>query len=195
MIGEDAICCALGERLVESALPGWRLARESINTGGVTKLAKSIGRYRDYASHVHPVLCIADTDGQCAVELLARWLPTGAGAGLLLRFAVPEAESWVLADRDAAASFFGLRLAQLTFTPDTIMDPKLEMLRLARKSRIKAHRQEMVAANLPERQGAGYNVHLCRLIREQWSPTRAAEHSPSLRRACSRLRELEGHRP
>ena len=38
VVGEDALCCALGERLVAACLPGWKLAQTSIDTKGVTKL-------------------------------------------------------------------------------------------------------------------------------------------------------------
>ena len=72
VVGEDTLCCALGERLVAACLPDWQLAQPSIDTKGVTKLQPSLPRYLSLARSLHPVLCIADTDGQCAVELRAK---------------------------------------------------------------------------------------------------------------------------
>lgn len=63
VIGEDLLCCALGERIVEQCLPGWTLASPPINTGGITKLRVALPRYAMQARHVQPVFCLADTDG------------------------------------------------------------------------------------------------------------------------------------
>ena len=63
VVGEDALCCALGEKLVAAALPGWSLAGPAIDTKGVTKLIPALPRYSEQAQFVQPVLCIADTVG------------------------------------------------------------------------------------------------------------------------------------
>ena len=52
LVGEDDLCCALGERMVEQALPNWRLAVEPINKRGVTKLKADLNRYVEQALHV-----------------------------------------------------------------------------------------------------------------------------------------------
>jgi hypothetical protein len=39
-------------------------------------------------------------------------------------------------------------------------------------------------------QGLGYNTRLCHLVGTEWQPDRAAERSPSLRRALERIRHL-----
>jgi len=70
VIGEDAVSCALGACLVTKVL-GMRLAQPAIDTGGVTKLQSNLHRYFGLVNLV-PVLCIADTDGGCAVQLLQR---------------------------------------------------------------------------------------------------------------------------
>ena len=107
VVGEDALSVALGERLVAAGLPGWEMPSPAINTGGVTKLVKALPRSIEQSRHVQPVLCVADTDGRCAVTLLGEWLPRTVPGHFMLRLAVSEAESWILADRSALADFSG----------------------------------------------------------------------------------------
>lgn len=190
VVGEDALCCALGERLVASCLPRWEIAGPTIDTRGVTKLLHSLARYARQAAHVQPVLCIADTDNQCAVALRTRWLPQPIEPRLLLRLAVTEAESWLLADREAAAEALGIPLAKLPREPDREPDPKALLLTLASKSRKRAIREEVVSAVNRNRRGTGYNLHLCSFVRSRWEPQRAALQSPSLARAVARVSEL-----
>lgn len=190
MIGEDAVCCAIGEKMVLNSLPEWGLSKSSINTGGITKLVAAIPRYVQHAAHVQPVLCVADTDGKCPVDLVSTWLPAHATPKFLLRLAVSEAESWALADRVGFAQFFSIGLGNLPQQPDTLLDPKREVLRLARISRVRLVRQEMVSALDPNKRGVGYNTHLCRFIREKWVASRASERSTSLGRALARLADF-----
>lgn len=182
------MCCALGERMVADVL-GWPLALPPINTGGVTKLIAALPRYVGLTK-VHPVLCIADTDRQCAVELRRRWLPRASNA-FLLRLAVNEAESWLLADSEAFADFLGISVRAIPQAPDQLVDAKREVLNLARKSKKRGIRQEMVSPASPDRPGAGYNIHLRDFTENHWSVQRAGRFSPSLSRAVNRLAELQ----
>lgn len=190
VVGEDSLCCVLGERLVATALPRWRLGGESINARGVSNFAIALPRYVEQAQHVQAMLCIADTDGRCAVELRQLWLKRAVPRTFLLRLAVTEAESWVLADRQATSKFFGVALKHVPLQPDIEPDAKRTMLHLARLSKLRELREEMVSPTDPSKQGAGYNLHLDNLVRRNWQAARAAEHSDSLRRALRRLAEL-----
>jgi len=190
IVGEDSLCCALGERLVASCLPGWRLAGPSIDTRGVTKLWPALPRYAQQAGRVQPVLCIADTDGQCAVDLLTRWLPTPAEKRMLLRLAVTEAESWVLADRDGAAQALAIPLNRLPHRPDDEPDPKRLLLTLAARSKKREIRDEVVSSEDRNKPGSGYNFHLSAFVRSSWDARRAAQISPSLARAMKRIEDL-----
>jgi hypothetical protein len=187
VIGEDALCCALGERLVTDVL-GWSLAQPAVDTKGVSNLAKGLPRYRNLA-RLHPVLCVADSDGRCPVELLARWMPS-ATRDFLLRLAVSESESWLLADHEALSDYFGVPLNKLPARPDDSMDAKRQLLTLASKARQRVIRQEVVSAFDPSKPGSGYKLHMGHFARQRWSPKRAAERSPSLRRAISSLERL-----
>lgn len=189
VIGEDALSVALGERLVQACLPDWQTVHPSIDTKGVTKLQAGLPRYLMQAQHVQPVLCVADTDGTCPVTLQQRWLPR-PDPRLVLRLAVTESESWLLADRNGFSRHLGLPLNKLPWHPDAESDPKSLILTLARKSTLRHVRQELVAANDLCKPGSGYNLHLVQFARQHWSAQAAAEQSPSLQRAMQRLQQL-----
>lgn len=191
VVGEDALCCALGEKLVTDCLPDWQLSARPIDTKGVTKLIPALVRYQEQAQHIQPVLCIADTDRKCAVELLAAWLPRPHHERLLLRLAVTEAESWLIADREGFADAFQVPLNKLPQNPDEVDDPKRTVLTLARRSKQRLIRDEVVSAGDPSKQGTGYNTHLRNFVLDRWSAHRAAQISPSLRRAMNRLSMLK----
>jgi hypothetical protein len=192
VVGEDELCCALGERLVSTALPGWRLAVEPINTEGVSKLISDIPRYVKQARHLHPVLCIADTDRGCAVELSNKWLAAGRHHKFILRLVVTEAESWLLADDLALSKFLRIPRNKIPKLPDLEPDPKRLMLTLARRSESRLYREELISPFDNAKQGSGYNSHLTAFVRNHWDVERAASASPSLARALPRVRALGG---
>lgn len=195
VVGEDDLCCALGQQLLAQVLPEWTLSRAPINTRGVTKLRPEIPRYMEQSRHIQPVLCIADTDNACPVEWLEKWVPNGCPREFFLRLAVPESESWVLADRHGVSDFFKLSVAQTHADPEQLPDPKREVLRLAKRSKVRQIREEMVSMLDSNKQGTGYNVHLGTFVRQTWNARRAAERSSSLRRAIHRLVEFEDANP
>lgn len=187
LVGEDPLCVALGESLIRHCLPGWHLA-QSVSKHGITKLLPDLPRYQQLA-RVMPVLCIADTDRACPVNCLQKWLPHKPPADFLFRLAVTESESWVLADRAGFAGFLGIAVSKVEPAPDELPDAKRHLLQLARHSKVRLYRQEMVSAS-GDKQGTGYNQHLTTFVRERWSPETAAANSPSLARATQRLRQL-----
>jgi hypothetical protein len=195
VVGEDHLCCALGERLVAASLPGWKLAGASINVRGVTKLEPSLPRFLEQAKFVQPVLCIADTDGQCAVTLRARFLKYAKHhaphESFLLRLAHSEAESWMLADREGFAKALAVPINKLPHKPDEEVDPKRLVLNLARISKNRLFRTEVISDTDQNRPGSGYNLHLCNFVQTHWDARRGAEYSPSLARALKRVQALE----
>lgn len=188
VVGEDGLCCALGERLLVEVLPGGQPLTPSIDTKGRTKLLARIDGYARQARYVQPVLCIADTDGECVRELLQKWRPHHAPPAFLFRLAVAEAESWVLADRQAFADHFAVSVQKIPLRTDEVDDPKSLLLRLIGRSKNRLFRTEMVGEADASKQGTGYNIHLTGFVRERWSAARASAASESLARALARLR-------
>lgn len=191
LVGEDELCCALGERLVAQTLKGWALAIAPINTKGVSKLKAALPRYAQQAQHVQPVLCIADTDGACPVTLVQQWLPAPTSPKLLLRLAVSEAEVWAMADRSAFAEAFGISVAKVPRDPESLPDAKREVLKLAARSSKRNVREQVPSLQDPTKPGTGYNEHLCSFVRKSWRASVALEQSDSLRRAIRALHHLQ----
>jgi hypothetical protein len=144
-------------------------------------------------AHHRPVLIVTDLDTHvCPAALRSDWLKRlPSPSSLLLRVAVREIEAWLLADHAALTLLFA-QSARRRFPerPDTLGDPKEFLLNLAthgpRRVREALHAEPGAIA----RQGLGYNARLCDLIRTAWRPDRAAERSPSLRRAIERVKDL-----
>lgn len=191
VIGEDSLCCALGEKLVMGVL-GWSLAQPAVDTKGVTHLQKNLARYTGIA-RLHPVLCLADSDGECVLHMRQHWLPHGAPNGFHLRLAVPEIDSWMMADREALADFFRVPESRIPNKPDELQDAKQAVLNLARQSKQRCIRGEVVTRN--NTQGVGYNVHMREFVSNHWRPHVAKASSPSLARAIRRLDELKAATP
>lgn len=111
-------------------------------------------------------------------------------ASLVLRLAVHEAESWVLADRTEFSRRMGVPAGKIPQQVDALNDPKSTVLKLIGRSRSRLLRTEMVSASDPMKRGSGYNLHLCQFVRHHWNPETAREGSPSLDRAIRRLQTL-----
>lgn len=191
IVGEDTLCCALGERLVESYLPAWGMVAPPVDKAGITKLVPALPRYAKFSQNTHAaVLCIADTDRGCAKKLAEKWRPKLAPGEFLLRLAVAEAESWVLADRVSFAKYFDVPLNRIPDAPDEVEDPTRLVLELAAKSRKRVIREEVVNRTAPIKAGSGYNLHLGAFVRGAWRTDDAAARSPSLARAVTRLQAL-----
>lgn len=191
LVGEDQLCCGLAVKLVRRVLPDWSIAGAPINKRGITRQLPELHRYAECARYVRPVLCVADTDHRCAVELRQQWLPEDPPDNFLFRLAVSEAESWVLADREGVAAFFDVPLKVIPRAPEQLHDAKQEVLRIAARSSRHEVRAEMLAPGRLLKPGAGYNVHLARLVAENWEVDRASAHSDSLERAIAHLRIFE----
>lgn len=188
VIGEDVLCCTIGEQLARDIL-GWALAQPAINKKGITNLVKDLPRHIGLA-RVYPVLCVADTDRNCVKDLRRRWLPEHTPERFLLRLAVPMIESWLMADREALADFFGVAVSKVPQNPDEEPNTKWVMLNLAKRSRHRTLREEVVLTFDSSKPGAGYNTHLRNYVTSNWRVHEAVQRSPSLARAVHRLNEL-----
>lgn len=189
VIGEDALCCALGEKLIRSCVPHLNLDT-SINKNGRTKLFPELPRLSGAATPERLVLCIADTDRDCAHIILNQVLPRKVPRTYVFRLAVTESESWALADREMFAKHFRIPVNRIPHQTDPIQDPKHLVITLMRHSKNRIFREEMVSMRDPNKPGTGYNQHLEEFVRDHWRVTNACESSESLQRAVARLQSL-----
>ncbi len=110
---------------------------------GRDHLKQNIARFNQ-AARVQPFIVLADLErDECAPLLLQEWLPHGLHRNLILRIAVRAIESWLLADREAFAKFFGVSAATLPHNPDDVTNPKAQVIQLARRSRFRQIREDI----------------------------------------------------
>ena len=170
---------------------GASLSREGF--GYLKKIAPALNRS---AAGV-PYVMLTDLDHRnCPPELLADWMgPIPLHPDFLLRVAVKEVEAWILADRKGLARFLGVAQANLPRDFEQLPDPKHELLMVARRSRHRRIREDIVAeTDHGPVQGPDYNGSLSRFVTDKWNIDKAAERCPSLRKMLERLEELRGRK-
>lgn len=146
------------------------------------------------ASISWPYISLGDLErDECPSTVLRNWYPHGKNPNMLSRIAVPMVESWLLADRNALAQFLGIAVHHIPQSPDNENDPKVVMVNLARRSRLRAIKDDMVPPRYSSgRIGKNYVGRLADFVRHHWQSTRAASHSPSLERS---IRAINQFRP
>ena len=165
---------------------------------GKSYILTRLNGYNHSAQFRHWVVLVdLDNDGDCAPEVLPRWLPVPSRL-MRLRVAVRELEAWLLADPERIAKFLGVAVAEIPVDPDHIADPKRLMVRLAQSSRRRAIREDMVP-NLGSGQqvGPAYTSRLIEFIQSAesgWRPDVAAGNSDSLRSCISAISHLAGQK-
>lgn len=154
-------------------------------------LQKRIEKYNS-ASMYKPFICLVDLDeDECPVTLISTWLPEGRNTNLTLRVAVKEVEAWLLADRENFAAYMGISSAKIPPYPDEIPDPKQLIVNLARQSRIKRIRQNIVPADDSTSMiGKAYISELTAFTLQKWDIDKAHSNSPSLLRALKSFENL-----
>lgn len=190
LIGEDALCLALLRRLVRHA-NGELREFLAIVEGGSQKVRAALPRYRNACKQIPHLVLMDLDDWPCPSALRHEWGLNKLPSAMLFRLAVREAESWVLADADGCAAFAGILAKQIPSNPEGLPDPKQALVNLARRSKNRAVRAELVPSSgsaLPI--GPLYNERLTAFIHNHWDPGRAADAAPSLARALRRLAEF-----
>lgn len=152
---------------------------------------KHIHAYNQAAVH-HPWFVVVDLDADvdCAPMLVRNWLPAPS-IHMLLRVAVREVEAWLLADRKHMARFLGVSEADVPANPDSLNDPKGTIVELARRSRQRNIRMDIVPRQSSGRAvGPAYASRMIEYATGLWRPDVAAGNSDSLARCMRRLREI-----
>ncbi len=170
------------------------LAGTVYGKNGKGRLLQRIGGYNLAARH-HPwvILVDLDRDDDCAPTFVKRHLESPA-PHLCFRVAFREVEAWLLADRERFSSFFGIPLSKVPARPEELLDPKRAVVDLARISRRKEVRQDMVPRPESGRTvGPAYTSRIIEYVRnleKGWRPAVGAESADSLRRCLRCLERL-----
>lgn len=188
---EGLLDLKVAEKLLLSL--GVAIPRIANNTGGRDAFWKSLRKMHGAARAGSLVFALADHDSvKCVGPALATRLVAAKVTKhdqLVLRLAVAEIEAWLLADREALARFLRTRVGLFPDAPDTLIDPKRELVNLARQST----RPEVIAGLAPPQGMSGpvgreYTTYMAEFVQNHWDPRRAERRSPSLQRAIRALR-------
>ena len=156
---------------------------------GKEPLLSKLAGYNAAARHAPwLVLLDLDHDADCAPAYVEQCVIDPAH-GLCFRVAVRTIEAWLLGDRERIARFLSVPLSRVPGDPEGLPDPKAAMVELARDSRRRDVRDDMVPrAGSGRRVGPAYNSRLIEFAGSSWRLGAAMASSPSLRRSVVALR-------
>jgi len=187
---EDPVSEAVGRRLLADHTSDLVIV-ESLGGTGFGYLRSRVRNFCEIA-RTRPVVLITDLDRiACPPALITDWLGTNRRpSAFLLRIAVREIESWLLADRTEVADFLSVPARHISSDPESIPDPKGALLGACRRAPRDVRMDMVAGTGSLAAQGLLYNQRLCQFVQERWSPARASRVSRSLDRARFRLSEL-----
>ncbi|MPZ19169.1 MAG: DUF4276 family protein [Luteitalea sp.] len=196
-IQRPVMVSAAVEGIVDEAVVRKLVAHAGARTGpvygkdGKNLLKQRINGYNNAARRSPWIVLVdLDRDAECAPPLREAWLPQTARY-LCFRIAVREVEAWLMADPETLAGFLRVAIKCIPTAPEQLENPKEAMVNLARDSRRRDIRADMVP-----RQGSGrtvgpaYTSRLVEYVESDWRPEVAAQHAASLQGALACLRGL-----
>jgi len=193
---EDELSEAVAMRLI-AELQEPHYVTHKLRKGGFGYLRSKMDNWCQMAQH-QVMLVLTDLDqAKCAGELREQWLSTRSEpARLLLRVAVREVESWVLADHAAMRVLIGPK-GTLPPHPDELLDPKQALLRLANCAPRGVRDDLLRVADGRLAQGLGIQRLSCALGRVGVEPgagrrtfTKPAARTQALERSGSYFRKM-----
>lgn len=160
---------------------------------GFGYLKKSCSAFNNMAK-ASPVLLLTDLDqNPCPPALIDDWLSQPRHPRFLFRIAIHEVEAWLLAHDKALQKFLGLRRNLHYPTPEILLDPKAELLKIAVLSPRREIREDLTrrdyGGNL--KQGPAYNSTLTAFVNSLSSFAAVADKCSSLCRLLKSLQALE----
>lgn len=190
---EDPLSEAVADRLVLESGPGLQVAVR-MGRQGNGYLRKKLPELIRLAQKI-PVFLLTDLDRcECPIALINSWDNRGnLPAMMLFRVAVRETEAWILADGVGLSEFSGIPQSKIPSSPETLDDPKRELINLISRYGKKSIKQKILPAEgAMAKVSSSYNSTLSAFVKETWDPARAATRADSLARARTRLNDLRG---
>ncbi|MEW6354387.1 MAG: hypothetical protein AB1469_08895 [Pseudomonadota bacterium] len=131
-----------------------------------------------------------DTHENCPANVVSKWLPN-KHPKMLFRVVVREIESWLLADRNGLASYLGINAKNIPGNPERILDPKIMIVNLARNSRNRFVRTNLVPNEGSTAQvGKLYLSEMQRFVNDKWDISAARNNARSLDKCLKVLEEV-----
>jgi hypothetical protein len=158
---------------------------------GKPDLQRKINAYNSAAQRARwLVLVDLNNEADCVPPMKTRWVPIPSW-GMCFRVAVRAVEAWLLADRETISRFLSIPLSLVPGNPEVVENPKQVMVNLARRSRRRDIREDMVPRPEGGRSvGPAYSSRMVEYVSSTWQPDVAAQSSESLRRCLVRLKEV-----
>jgi len=161
---------------------------------GKSYVLSRLSGYNNSARFRHWVVLLdLDNDAVCAPAILQSWLPNPSQL-MRLRVAVREVEAWIMADAERLASFLGVAVRDIPASPDGLTDPKLAVVTLARGSRRRAIRDDMVPKpGSGQSVGPAYASRMIEFLQDPdsgWRVDVASLNSESLRKCIAAIAGL-----
>jgi hypothetical protein len=163
----------------------------SYNGGGYGYIKKNIKGF-NMAAITMPFFVLTDLDNvSCPLYLINTWLPRPKKQNLIFRVAIREIEAWILADIEGFSKFLGVSRVHFPSNPESVKNPKSLLIKLAKKSRKRNVREDIVPLNSNARIGPNYNDRLRGFVLDEWDVSRAKIRSSSLSRAFDCLQRFQ----
>jgi hypothetical protein len=153
--------------------------------GGKSAVVAELPKYNQ-AARFSPWVAVVDLDrdAECAPPYVHAILPQSARY-MQVRVAARAIEAWLLADAERLAQSLHIPESWVPVDPDSEPDPKTALVNLARRSRRRSIRDDLVPrAGSGARVGRGYSGRLIEFVcgtEAPWRPRVAAQRSDSLR--------------
>lgn len=184
---EDDLSAAVGQRLLQTHKTADISLLQRTGNGYLRTRIKSLTRLQG----LHVLILTYLDQFACPVELMRQWKVPALSSGVLFRVAVREIESWLLADQQALSRYLNVAPELIPERPDDLPDPKATLVKVASYSPVSDLKRGIAPAKgRTVKVGPQYNSLLTEFVERQWSPTRAARHSDSLRRSLARIRSV-----
>lgn len=189
VVAEDELSSVLCRELIARTRPGAEFFAVYVLNGSAA-IKKKIAAFNNAARAVRYVILTDLDQAPCAPDLVQDWCSGFAlQPWLCLRVAVHEIEAWILADRVRFAALLGVSTNRIAAYPDTLLDPKNEIIRLARTSPKRDVRRALVPKG-SAKQGPEHNSFLGDFVTSTWSLDAASAASTSLQRAQRAISSL-----
>ena len=156
--------------------------------GGKSKLLSKLPGF-NAAARFSPWLVLVDLNGDaaCAPDFATAVLPAPSPQ-MAFRVAVRQAEAWLMGDSAELARYLRVSRARVPRDPEVEVDSKHAMVNLARGSRDRHVREDMVpTARSGRKTGPNYAGRLIEFATQRWRPEVAADRVDSLARCLRQL--------
>lgn len=162
----------------------------AICAGGRSKLQARVPALVRSACGGLPVIVCTDLDSTpCIARIIDEWFPQGVPKKMVFSVAIREADAWLLADPGLSNYLASPGVTPLD--PENVQDPKSTLIEIAKRSRKRDIKEEMVVAKgAVARVGPGYNRLLADFVRLEWDLALASQRCSALRRLIVRVSAL-----